>query len=228
MDRGTRRWVLAGAALAVVVIVTAGVLVLVSESSTGTAQRGGAGAGEVALDYLDAVARRDVRAAAALTDDPRAAESALSGALAGLGATAVRTVAEPPHGADGEREAARTFTITWTLGRDRVWTYDNTVTVLRGDEGWRVRWTPASLHPGSARARPCSCARWTELRGAGAGRRAAAGVEVRRGRARCGGRRAADAAARARSVRHRAARSGVVGGARRRGRVGHRHLDQHP
>ncbi|MFC4002002.1 penicillin-binding transpeptidase domain-containing protein [Prauserella oleivorans] len=147
MDRGTRRWVLAGAALAVVVIVTAGVLVLVSESSTGTAQRGGAGAGEVALDYLDAVARRDVRAAAALTDDPRAAESALSGALAGLGATAVRTVAEPPHGADGEREAARTFTITWTLGRDRVWTYDNTVTVLRGDEGWRVRWTPASLHP---------------------------------------------------------------------------------
>ncbi|MEU6646139.1 penicillin-binding transpeptidase domain-containing protein [Saccharomonospora sp. NPDC046836] len=149
MQARTRRLVLGGAVLAVIAIVTAGVVVLLNESSSGTAQQSatGPGAGEVALDYLDAFAVRDVAAAAALTDDPAAAEAALHEATAQLGVTAVKTRAEPPAAEDGPDRATRDFTVTWTLGEGRTWTYDNTVTVLRTDAGWRVHWSPALIHP---------------------------------------------------------------------------------
>ncbi|WP_233520293.1 penicillin-binding transpeptidase domain-containing protein [Prauserella sp. PE36] len=145
MEARQRRWVLGGAAAAVVAIVTAGVLVLYGEPSQGTAQgpRDDADAGEVALDFLDAFAAGDVAAAAALTDDPAAAEATLSRATARLGVTGVETRAVPPKG----DESFRDFRVTWTLGAGRTWAYDNRVHVVRTGEGRRVDWTPALVHP---------------------------------------------------------------------------------
>ncbi|HET9139411.1 penicillin-binding transpeptidase domain-containing protein [Actinophytocola sp.] len=96
---------------------------------------------EVADRFLVAFGKGDAAAAAALTDDPAAATKTLSAVWQGLGPTAVTT---SRTGAQGD---AVTFTITWTLGPQRVWSYGSTMTTARTGEDWRVHWDPVLVHP---------------------------------------------------------------------------------
>lgn len=65
----------------------------------------------------------------------------------GLGAGAsvaaqVTSVSDPVDGA-----AAATVAVQWNLAGGHRWTYDTTLAVERGEEGWHVVFTPAVVHP---------------------------------------------------------------------------------
>ncbi|MCB9372427.1 MAG: hypothetical protein H6518_06560 [Microthrixaceae bacterium] len=47
---------------------------------------------------------------------------------------------------DGDR-ATVPFTAELTLGGLGVWRYESALNLVRGDDGWKVDWTPATLHP---------------------------------------------------------------------------------
>nr|WP_307849636.1 penicillin-binding transpeptidase domain-containing protein [Qaidamihabitans albus] len=147
---GARRWILGSAALAVVAIVAAAAVVLWGGPSPGTEPRRQEvrGPGAVAADYLAAFARGDLAAAAALTDDPAAARSALADAPAGLEADRVEAALAPlPEIAPDAERVDGTATLTWTLGKGRSWTYDTAVGLRRDERGWAVHWSPALIHP---------------------------------------------------------------------------------
>lgn len=147
MTTATRRWVLTGAVLTVVAIVTAGVLVLFGGDDSGAADGAdGPDANRVATDFLTAFAHRNAASAAAWTDDPVAAGRVLTGAVAELGVTAAETSLDALRPAGGDTMTG-TFTVRWTLGKGRVWVYDNSIDVRRSGDGWRVHWTPALIHP---------------------------------------------------------------------------------
>ncbi len=99
-----------------------------------------------ALDpYLAAWARGDDRAAAALTDDPRAATSALVANRRGLDGARVRAsvVVVRDHDDAGEADVR----VTWDVPGIGPWSYDATIALAREDGKWRVDWTPADVHP---------------------------------------------------------------------------------
>ncbi|PXY22999.1 penicillin-binding protein [Prauserella muralis] len=139
---------LTAAALAVVAMVTASVVILFGGGDRGTAgeTEGGPEAERIAADFLTAFAHRNAASASAWTDDPRAARRVLTEAVADLGATAVETGAATVRPA-GDGAMTGSFTVRWTLGEGRVWTYENTLELRLTDRGWRVRWTPALIHP---------------------------------------------------------------------------------
>ncbi|MFC9995895.1 penicillin-binding transpeptidase domain-containing protein [Nocardia sp. NPDC127526] len=100
----------------------------------------------VAQQFADALNADDVAAAAALTDNPNAASTALTGLYDGLGKEARFEVRET--GKDGGKG---TFTLaaTWKLGSGGAheWSYTTTGTAADSD-GWKVTWNPATVAPG--------------------------------------------------------------------------------
>ncbi len=81
-------------------------------------------------------------AAAALTDDPAGATATLTEVWRTLVPASVNAeLLEPAAGAD------QRFTLTWTLAAGRSWTYESTLGLVQTDNQWRVRWTPALVHP---------------------------------------------------------------------------------
>ncbi|HEU5471849.1 MAG TPA: penicillin-binding transpeptidase domain-containing protein [Actinophytocola sp.] len=95
---------------------------------------------DVAGAFLAAFAKGDATAAAALTDDPQAAAGTLSSVWRGLAPQSVIAERAAPDPAATEVP----FTVTWTFGPQRVWTYPSTLSLT---EARRVRWTPALVHP---------------------------------------------------------------------------------
>ncbi len=100
----------------------------------------------VAERFADALTADDVSAAAALTDDPKAAADALGPLYDGLGKQVKFEVRESKKdGGDG------TFTLaaTWKLGQDgkNEWSYTTSGTAKDAD-GWKVHWNPATVAPG--------------------------------------------------------------------------------
>ncbi|RZQ63209.1 penicillin-binding transpeptidase domain-containing protein [Amycolatopsis suaedae] len=146
MSPGWRRGVLTGAAVLVVAIVVAAVVILRGESgppaADGAAQPS---AGDVATRFLSAFAGGDTTLAGSLTDNPTAAAAALAATRTELGATAV-TAGLNQVGSGADRVTGR-FTVGWTLARQRTWTYDNEIELVRSGDGWLVRWKPALIHP---------------------------------------------------------------------------------
>jgi hypothetical protein len=151
MTPRTRRWVLAGAGLAVVIIVGLAVFVLLPGDDPTPAPAAGRRAEpsvapprptqlQVADEFLAAFAKGDAAAAAALTDDTAGAAKVLAAVRQGLAPTAVKA---SRTGAQGDTVS---FAVTWTLGPERVWTYDSAMTVARSGEDWRVHWDPALVH----------------------------------------------------------------------------------
>ncbi|HVV10368.1 penicillin-binding transpeptidase domain-containing protein [Amycolatopsis sp.] len=140
MSPSAKKWVLGGAAVAVVAIVAAAFLVLRGGSAAQT-QAATANPSDVVAGYVQAWSRGDTTTAGSLTDDPAAATAALNAARTGLaptdfGATVLQV--------SGQSASAR---VAWTLGAGRVWTYDTALGLVRSGDGWVVHFTPAVIHP---------------------------------------------------------------------------------
>ncbi|WP_137809351.1 MULTISPECIES: penicillin-binding transpeptidase domain-containing protein [unclassified Gordonia (in: high G+C Gram-positive bacteria)] len=95
--------------------------------------------------FLQAYADREVASAAALTDTPAAAESAMESAWAGLGAEALESQAGRVRVTGDTAEVDVDY--TWALPRGRDWAYDATLRMGRSDDGWAVRWASTNIHP---------------------------------------------------------------------------------
>ena len=88
---------------------------------------------EVSTAFLEAFASGDAAAAGALTDNPDQATAQLT--------TLWRTLT--PGAVTATPTTAERFTLTWTFGADRTWTYESALRV-RGD---KVHWDPVLVHP---------------------------------------------------------------------------------
>ncbi|WP_280236164.1 penicillin-binding transpeptidase domain-containing protein [Nocardia cyriacigeorgica] len=97
----------------------------------------------VAGEFVDALNRDDLPAAAALTDNPAQAGDALRGLYEGLGSEVVFEV-------DSVDDDGFTLAATWKLGKDGTheWTYTTTGTAAESGDDWKVRWNPATVAPG--------------------------------------------------------------------------------
>ncbi|GAB2958640.1 penicillin-binding protein [Amycolatopsis acidiphila] len=143
MSRTAKRWVLTGAAVVVVAIVVAAVVVLRggTDSPNTASAASSEDSGDVVSRYLLAWSSGDDTAAGALTDDPAAAAAAFKAARTALAPTGFTATLKQVTGQTAAVHAK------WTLGAGRVWNYDNNLELRHGDNGWRVHFTPAVIHP---------------------------------------------------------------------------------
>ncbi|HEV7451746.1 MAG TPA: penicillin-binding transpeptidase domain-containing protein [Pseudonocardiaceae bacterium] len=102
---------------------------------------------DAAAAFLDAVSRGDTAGAGRLTDDPGAATELIR---------QVRDELKPQHVQltvgevrSGDRIASASFAAVWDLGKGRQWRYPGAFELVPATaaDGWRVRWSPAVLHP---------------------------------------------------------------------------------
>ncbi|MCZ4554279.1 penicillin-binding transpeptidase domain-containing protein [Rhodococcus maanshanensis] len=98
-----------------------------------------------AQEFLDAVADRDTERAAALSDRPADARSALDAAWEGLQAESLTATTDSVR-VDGDT-ATVGYTYEWHLPKDRVWTYTGDLQMGRRNGEWAVRWNATDLHP---------------------------------------------------------------------------------
>jgi beta-lactamase class D len=143
VSRTVKRWVLAGAAVAVVAIVVAAFLVLRggSDGTSTASATSSEDAGDVVNRYLAAWSSGDDTAAGALTDEPAAAADAFKTVRTSLAPTGFTATLKQIIGQTAAIHAK------WTLGSGRVWNYDNNLPLVHDDNGWRVHFTPAVIHP---------------------------------------------------------------------------------
>jgi hypothetical protein len=95
--------------------------------------------------FFAALATGDTATAAQLSDDPAAARDALNAAWAGLQATRVDTqILGAKFTEDTGTVACR---YTWQLPRNRTWSYDGQLKMVRNEGRWQVRWATTGLHP---------------------------------------------------------------------------------
>ncbi|KZF06282.1 penicillin-binding protein [Rhodococcus sp. EPR-279] len=95
--------------------------------------------------FLAAFESNDIAAAAADTDKPDAAATALTEAWTNLQAEALKAETTSVQ-VDGDT-ATVGYTYTWQLPKDRVWTYDGQLNMGRSEGEWVVRWTASDIHP---------------------------------------------------------------------------------
>ncbi|WP_415975145.1 penicillin-binding transpeptidase domain-containing protein [Rhodococcus sp. 077-4] len=95
--------------------------------------------------FLAAFESKNIADAAADTDKPDAAATALTETWTNLQAEAL----------DAETTSVRVegdtatvgYTYRWQLPKDRVWTYDGQLNMGRSEGKWVVRWTASDIHP---------------------------------------------------------------------------------
>ncbi|HVW42497.1 MAG TPA: penicillin-binding transpeptidase domain-containing protein [Amycolatopsis sp.] len=143
MSPAAKRWILSGGAVAVIAIVVAALLML----------RGGSGApapasatsdedaGSVVTRYLQAWSQGRDPEAGALTDDPAKAVAEFQAIRASLRPTALAATLRQVTG------QSALVGVRWTFGSARVWSYETKLALVSGAGGWRVHFTPASVHP---------------------------------------------------------------------------------
>jgi cell division protein FtsI/penicillin-binding protein 2 len=95
--------------------------------------------------FFAALATGDTAAAAELADRPADARAALNEAWAGLQAT--RLDAQIIGSKYAEDTGTITYRYTWRLPKDRTWTYDGQLNMVRDEGHWEVRWSATGLHP---------------------------------------------------------------------------------
>ncbi|MGV9799415.1 penicillin-binding transpeptidase domain-containing protein [Mycobacterium sp. NPDC003449] len=95
--------------------------------------------------FFAALATGDTAAAADLSDRPEDAKTALSEAWNGLQAT--RLDAQILGSKYSEDTGSVAYRYTWHLPKDRTWTYDGQLNMVRDEGGWEVRWSATGLHP---------------------------------------------------------------------------------
>lgn len=104
-----------------------------------------AGPEPTAQKFFAALATGDTARAADLSDRPAAAREALNEAWAGLQATHLDTQILGSKYA--EDTGSVTYRYTWHLPKDRTWTYDGQLNMIREEGRWQVRWSATGLHP---------------------------------------------------------------------------------
>jgi cell division protein FtsI/penicillin-binding protein 2 len=95
--------------------------------------------------FFAALTTGDTAAAAELADRPADARAALNEAWAGLQAT--RLDAQIIGSKYAEDTGTITYRYTWRLPKDRTWTYDGQLNMVRDEGRWEVRWSATGLHP---------------------------------------------------------------------------------
>ncbi|OAN39649.1 penicillin-binding transpeptidase domain-containing protein [Mycolicibacterium iranicum] len=98
-----------------------------------------------AEEFFAALATGDTSAAAQLADDPEAARAALNEAWSGLQATGLDAQVLSTKYAEDTGSIA--YRYTWHLPKDRTWTYDGQLNMVRDEGRWEVRWSATGLHP---------------------------------------------------------------------------------
>ncbi len=103
------------------------------------------GPSPAAEEFFAALAKGDTGAASGLTDRPEDARAALNEAWKGLQASSLDAQVL------GSRFAEDTGTVsyryTWHLPKNRTWTYDGQLNMVRNEGQWEVRWTTTDMHP---------------------------------------------------------------------------------
>ena len=98
-----------------------------------------------AEQFFAALAKGDTAAAAELSDKPADARAALNEAWAGLQAESLD--AQVLSSKYAEDTGTVTYRYTWHLPKNRIWTYDGQLNMLREEGSWEVRWSTTDLHP---------------------------------------------------------------------------------
>lgn len=98
-----------------------------------------------AEQFFAALATGDTTAAAEFADHPAEARQALNEAWAGLQATHLD--AQILGSKYTEDTGSITYRYTWHLPKDRAWTYDGRLNMVRDEGRWKVRWSATGLHP---------------------------------------------------------------------------------
>ncbi|TPG36933.1 penicillin-binding transpeptidase domain-containing protein [Mycolicibacterium hodleri] len=99
----------------------------------------------VATAFFTALAKGDTGMAADLSDKPIVARAALNEAWAGLQAT--KLDAQILGSKYAEDTGSISYRYTWHLPKNRVWTYDGQLNLVREEGRWEVRWSATGLHP---------------------------------------------------------------------------------
>nr|WP_137147947.1 penicillin-binding transpeptidase domain-containing protein [Mycolicibacterium sp. CR10] len=99
----------------------------------------------VAEEFFAALAVGDTASAAELSDRPEAARAALNEAWAGLQATGLN--AQILSSKYAEDTGSIAYRYTWHLPKDRTWTYDGQLNMVRDEGNWEVRWSATGVHP---------------------------------------------------------------------------------
>ena len=94
--------------------------------------------------FADALHRKDSGAAAAGTDDPKAATASITSMFDGMGKNASVDVAVAQ---DGDDEKSAKLAYSWTFGPGKTLRYDATATAVQSGDDWHVHWSTTALHP---------------------------------------------------------------------------------
>jgi hypothetical protein len=95
--------------------------------------------------FFAALATGSTAAAAELSDRPTEARQALNEAWAGLQASGLD--AQILASKYAEDTGTITYRYTWHLPKNRTWTYDGQLNMIRDEGNWEVRWSATGLHP---------------------------------------------------------------------------------
>lgn len=95
--------------------------------------------------FFAALATGDTAAAAELSDRPADAKTALNEAWNGLQAT--RLDAQILGSKYSQDTGSVAYRYTWHLPKNRTWTYDGQLNMIRDEGRWEVRWSATGLHP---------------------------------------------------------------------------------
>jgi cell division protein FtsI/penicillin-binding protein 2 len=98
-----------------------------------------------AAKFFAALATGDTAAAAALSDRPTDARAALNEAWAGL--QAIRLDTQILGSKYAEDTGSIAYRYTWHLPKNRTWSYDGQLNMVRDEGKWEVRWSATGLHP---------------------------------------------------------------------------------
>jgi hypothetical protein len=99
----------------------------------------------IAEKFFAALAKGDTGAAADLSDKPADARATLNQAWAGL--QAVELDAQILGSRYAEDTGSITYRYTWHLPKNRTWTYDGQLNMVRDEGNWEIRWRTTDLHP---------------------------------------------------------------------------------
>lgn len=122
----------------------AAALALVSGALSACTPRA-AGPTPAAAEFLADLGRGDTGAAAALSDRPSEAHEALNEAWSRLQAEHLdATILGSRYTED---TGSVNYRFTWKLPKNRTWTYDGVLNMIRDEGTWQVRWSPSALHP---------------------------------------------------------------------------------
>jgi len=103
------------------------------------------GPAPVAERFFADLGRGDTGAAAQLSDRPTEAHADLNEAWTGLQAT--RLDATVLGSRFTQDTGSVNYRFTWELPKNRSWTYDGVLNLIRDEGNWRIRWSASALHP---------------------------------------------------------------------------------